>query len=73
MENNDNWLLINALLDNYEEPLDVLSSTQIPPKSKFFGIYLLEISTYSATSKKTDETVQMVCKVDSIFDEIFKI
>ena len=50
-----------------------LALLKSPQKSKFFGIYLLEISTYSATSKKTDETVQMVCKVDSIFDEIFKI
>ena len=40
---------------------------------KFFDIYLSEINSYFVTSKKTDETVQMVCKVNSIFDEIFKI
>ena len=35
--------------------------------SNFFDIYLSEKSSYSVTSKKTDETVQMVCKVNSIF------
>ena len=40
--------------------------------SKFFDIYLSEISLYSVISKKTDKTVQMVCKVNSIFDEIIK-
>ena len=33
----------------------------------FFDIYLSEKSSYSVTSKKTDETVQMVRKVNSIF------
>ena len=37
-----------------------------------FDIYLSEISSHSVTSKKTKQTVQMVCKVNSIFDEIFK-
>ena len=37
-----------------------------------FDIYLSEISSHSVTSKKTNQTVQMVCKVNSIFDEIFK-
>ena len=40
--------------------------------SIFFGAYLSEISSYSVTSEKTDETIQMVCKVNSIFDEIFE-
>ena len=35
--------------------------------------YLLEINYCSVTEKKTDKTVQMVYKVNSIFDEIFKI
>ena len=35
--------------------------------SNFFDIYLSEKSSYSVTSKKTDETVQKVCKVKSIF------
>ena len=38
--------------------------------SIFFGAYLSEISSYSVTSEKTDETIQMVCRVNSIFDEI---
>ena len=54
--------------------LFLLISPYLPPKiSKFFDIYLSEISSYSVTSKKTDITVLMVCKVYSIFDEIFKI
>ena len=31
------------------------------------------MSSYSVTSKKSDGTVQMVCKANSIFNEIFKI
>ena len=34
--------------------------------------YLSEIRSNFVTSKKTDETVQMMCKVNSIFDEILK-
>ena len=46
----------------------------IPEKNvEIFYICLTEIRSYSVTSKKTDETDEMVCKVNSIFDEIFKI
>ena len=44
--------------------------------SNSFDIYLSEISSYSVTSEKTDKTLktaQMMRKVNSIFDEIFKI
>ena len=50
------------------------ASPSLPQKiSKFFDIDLSEISSYSVALKKTDETVQIVCKVISIFDEIFKM
>ena len=50
-----------------------LSHSKIPNS---FDIYLSEISSYSVTSEKTDKTLktaQMMRKVNSIFDEIFKI
>ena len=51
----------------------LLISPYLPKEiSKFFDICLSEISSYSVTSKKTDETVLMVCKLNSIFDAIFK-
>ena len=50
------------------------ASPSLPQKiSKFFDIDLSEISSYSVALKKTDETVQIVCKVICIFDEIFKM
>ena len=50
-------------------------SLLISPKiiSIFFDIYLSEVSSYSATSKKTYETVLIAFKVYSVFHEIFKI
>ena len=54
-----------------------LGNTNTQKNINFF-LYLsvankLIICSYSVTSKKTDETVLMVCKGNSTFDEIFKI
>ena len=57
--------------------LSVLISSylSLSPEKKYQNFLNLSFgdSSYSVTSKKTDETVLMVCKISSIFDEILKI
>ena len=55
----------------YLSVLISLISAWLPKKiSKFFNIYFSDISSYSVTSNETDKTVQMVCQVNSILDEM---